>query len=383
MVSLAGCVVDAGGLTHVDQQPDPEPARPPAVKPADPGSPRGGSPPAPAPPTAPADPAAAPTAAADAGAPSAVAAPDASPVPNPEPANPAPPSADAGTPPAPPAPPPMTPPPSAEACNAPVRGPVGYKRSVPASEDFTFDADGYLLVFGGRGLVRMSYEGEPDLVAMNVLSGREGGALLSTKGGDVLVADLQDDMIVRLDGNGVRRRVAPVQAPSRMIRGPGGKLYVTSLRGGIHRLDPDSGALTQVGRLDWDPSGIAFSPDYKTLYVTAFRAQALYTMKVRADGGLEPAQLWLRNVGNEPDGMTVDECGNLYVAIRGDRVVRRVTPGGRMEVIVDLERDRPSTVGFGSGKRGWDDHTLYVANVDRGGLYEVKLPVRAAPPPGE
>lgn len=83
----------------------------------------------------------------------------------------------------------------------------------------------------------------------------------------------------------------------------------------VYRLDPRTGEATVIDGEVPGPNGLAFSPDEKTLYVVASRA--------------EPRQIWAYDVidgtrvanrrmlidagpGGTPDGFRVDEDGNLW-----------------------------------------------------------------------
>jgi hypothetical protein len=52
-----------------------------------------------------------------------------------------------------------------------------------------------------------------------------------------------------------------------------------------------------------------------------------------------------------------------------------------MEMVSALDHNDVAGLAFGSGKQGWDDHTLYGVSSHQGLIYEIKLGVRGAPPP--
>lgn len=88
---------------------------------------------------------------------------------------------------------------------------------------------------------------------------------------------------------------------------------------GVYRLSKD-GKLTLLTRELTRPNGIGFAPDEKTLYVAqSDRARAVWmAFPVRGDGTLGrgrvffDATAWTRTLKGLPDGLKVDQQGNLF-----------------------------------------------------------------------
>ncbi len=84
---------------------------------------------------------------------------------------------------------------------------------------------------------------------------------------------------------------------------------------GVYRLAPD-GTLSVLVRDFVRPNGIAFSPDEKKLYVNDSEKGHIRVFDVKPDGTLESGQVFaeLKDPGKKgvPDGMKVDEEGNVY-----------------------------------------------------------------------
>ncbi|MFI3290989.1 MAG: SMP-30/gluconolactonase/LRE family protein [Opitutales bacterium] len=89
---------------------------------------------------------------------------------------------------------------------------------------------------------------------------------------------------------------------------------------GIFRISKDSGELTLLNKDLVKPNGITFSPDEKILYVADHGADKIYSFKLKEDGTLESPVLFKANV-KKPDGMKVDQKGNLFCATRTGVVV--------------------------------------------------------------
>jgi hypothetical protein len=268
-------------------------------------------------------------------------------------------------------------------CAQPLELPLAFtsRREVPDSDDFTFDNDGYFLARAGRDIARLAYGGAPQMVVRNVVGEHNTiDSLRVLPGGDIVFADYMGDALVRIDDHGKARKLANLRSPNKLAFGPAGHLYVVGIEGEIYLADPDSGKTTQIGKVDGRLRGLTFSLDYKTLYVSDARNDVLHSLALRPDGTVETPRVWARNLGGGPDGMTTDACGFVYVADHSDANLRRVSPSGTVEVVAKLGGPT-SSVGFGSGRQGWDANTLYTVTVERGGTYEIKVGVPAAPPP--
>jgi len=250
----------------------------------------------------------------------------------------------------------------------------------PPSEDFTFDGDGYLLALdSGRSLVRVARGGTPMLVAPNVIANGRGLRVLAS--GDVVIADQDRSLLVRVDRAGDARRLTTTIAnPNGVALGPGGTIYVTDFRttGDVFRVDPDSGEAVAVARPAAGSNGLAFSPDHRLLYVGDHDAGVLYRLALETDGRVGGISRWVEGLG-KPDGLAVDGCGNVYAA-SWDRRVYQVTPAGEVRVVVELPAI-VSAVGFGSGKQGWKASSLYAMAPQDGGVFEIDVGHTAAAPP--
>ena len=104
---------------------------------------------------------------------------------------------------------------------------------------------------------------------------------------------------------------------------------------GVYRLAAD-GTLTLLTKTITRPNGLAFSPDFKTLYVAQSDPEAAIWMAfpVKDDGTLGEGKLFFdatENVGKLPglpDGMKVDAKGNLFAT--GPGGVHVFSPDGKL-----------------------------------------------------
>ena len=120
-----------------------------------------------------------------------------------------------------------------------------------------------------------------------------------------------------------------LNSPNDVIVGPDGALYFTDptldlVQGekqeipyqGVYRLD-DSGNLRLLTRDLTQPNGLAFSPDGKKFYVDDSEQRNIRVYDVTADGNLSSGRIFGEEPGGKhegvPDGIKVDEKGNLFV----------------------------------------------------------------------
>ena len=122
---------------------------------------------------------------------------------------------------------------------------------------------------------------------------------------------------------------------------------------------------------DFDrPNGLAFSPDETLLYIDDSGRRHIRAFDVRTDGTLSNSRVFAdmdHPQPGSPDGMKVDEAGNLYVA--GATGLWVLQPdGSHLGVIVTPER--PSNCAWGDGDR----KTLYVTARSSVYCLRVKIP---------
>ncbi|WP_206079522.1 SMP-30/gluconolactonase/LRE family protein [Polyangium spumosum] len=131
---------------------------------------------------------------------------------------------------------------------------------------------------------------------------------------------------------------------------------------GVFRVTP-GGEVTLVADDMQRPNGIALSPDEKSLYVADTQTGELRTWPVNDDGSLGAGST-LVTTGPGPDGMAVDEKGNLFVTTKNG--VEVYSAAGKLYGAIAVPQ-QPSNCAFG----GEDKKTLYITA--RTGLYRVTL----------
>lgn len=136
---------------------------------------------------------------------------------------------------------------------------------------------------------------------------------------------------------------------------------------GVYHITP-KGELELVARPQGRPNGIALSPDGKILYVANSDERNVRAYDLDRQGRASNERIVVAGIEGVPDGMKVDEKGNLYVAARGIAIY---TPQGKLITTIELP-ETPSNCAFGDPDFG----ALYVTA--RSSVYRIRLDVKGA-----
>jgi hypothetical protein len=269
---------------------------------------------------------------------------------------------------------------------------------VPASEDFTFDKDGYLwgVTVGDYALMRTPYSGSAELVVPNISSGGFGGFVRGTRllpEQELVIADPATGELVRIDAQGAKSTIiGGLPDPNGVAIDQDGMVYLTHGGGEVRRIDPSDGSYEVIHSSGSSYDGITFSEDYKTLYFNEETGD-IHKMSIADDGTVSaPTNFAYIDVGfgGILDGMTADVCGNIYV-VEMTGSLYRITPEGQIDLAVDLGGGGGGggpggggvfvpAVNFGSGVGGWKRDHVYIMNFE-GGVFEanVGIPGKSEP----
>lgn len=206
------------------------------------------------------------------------------------------------------------------------------------------------------------------------------GALLMADHGNRQIARLNDSLFTktpvadRYDGK-------RFNSPNDLVVRSNGDVYFTDPPFGLRGLNSDpakelaangvyrvtaAGAVTLLTEGLRFPNGIAFSPDERTLYVSNADSKLAVVMayEVAADGTLSRERLFfdatpLAAAGRRgvPDGMRVDERGNVFAAGPGGVLI--ISPTGKHLGTI-LTGQPTANCAFGD-----DGRTLYITANDR------------------
>lgn len=224
--------------------------------------------------------------------------------------------------------------------------------------------------------------------------GREPGSngLAFDSAGRLVLCEHGDRRVARLEADGRKTTLADryegkrLNSPNDLVFKSNGDLYFTDPPYGlpktfndprrelpfcgVYRLSTD-GKLTLLTKEITAPNGIAFSPDERTLYVASSDPNRAIWMAydVKGDGTIGngrvffDATAWVKTQKGLPDGMKVDQQGNLFAT----------GPGGLHVFAPDGTRLGSIETGVATANCGWgnDGSMLYITADTT--LYRVKL----------
>jgi gluconolactonase len=215
--------------------------------------------------------------------------------------------------------------------------------------------------------------------------------MINDKDGAVLVCQHGNRRIARIDKH---RKVTTLvdafegkklNSPNDLVYRSDGTLYFTDPPYGLPKQDDDpakelkfngvfrlaNGKLEPLVKDLTRPNGIALSPDEKTLYVANSDEKKKLWMRydVAADGTVSNGRVFVDVTAEKengvPDGMKVDERGNVYGTAPGGIWV--MAPDGKHLGTIKLP-EIPANCGWGD-----DGKSLYITAET--GLYRIKLAV--------
>jgi gluconolactonase len=136
---------------------------------------------------------------------------------------------------------------------------------------------------------------------------------------------------------------------------------------GVYHITPKS-QLELIAKPAGRPNGIALSPDGKILYVANSDERNIRAYDLDRAGKPSNERVVVSGVDGPPDGMKVDEKGNLYVTANKLFVY---SPDGKLLTTIELS-ETPANCAFGDP----DLQSLYVTA--RTSLYRVRLTVKGS-----
>lgn len=234
----------------------------------------------------------------------------------------------------------------------PVTGPVAYHGEGPVWSmqwgglRWVDMLAGDVLSLAGDGAITRRHVGK---VAAAIRPRREGGAVLGVERGFAL--EDADGTLTHLDELWADDRV-------RMNEGgcdPDGRFYCGSMAysqqpgaGALYRLDPDGSVrvvleqITISNGLEWSPDGsLAYYNDTATHRIDVFDYDRDEGLTGRRPFAAIPAE------DGHPDGLTVDEHGGVWVALYDGGAVRRYTPEGALDEVIELPTRKVTACTFG------------------------------------
>jgi gluconolactonase len=272
---------------------------------------------------------------------------------------------------------------------------------IPANVIFKFSPD------TGKVSVAVPYSGFTGVDAsgagMQLNDGQGMVTLLGSNGvtldpqGRIVYCAHGDRQVVRLEADGRHTVLANqfegkrLNSPNDLVYKSDGSLYFTDPPAGLRDGDKDpkkelpfNGVYllkdSQLRLLIKDmtlPNGLAFTPDEKYLYVNDSVKKTIMRYEVQPDDTLANGKLLVDMSADKapggPDGMKVDQKGNIYCTGPGGFWI--LSPDG-IHLGTVLTSELPANLAFGDA----DGKTLYLTA--RTGLYRIHLKIPGIVPPG-
>jgi len=241
-------------------------------------------------------------------------------------------------------------------------------------EDFAFDAFGNLVGVDGSGSLRAKPRtGQASLLATGV------GVAKGTRflpDGSVAVALPEIGVVGKVVPGGGQTVLASVPNTNGVAVDIHGNVWTTTADGRLVRIKPNGDRL-EVANVSGTLDGVAFAPDYRTIYFDSEFGQIRRLAVDEAGDPEGPVEIF----ASVPiafavlDGMTTDMCGNIYAA-RMDGRVYRFLPDGTLDGIINLSSNPGleviPAINFGSGVGGFERDRLYAMNF-LGGVIEADI----------
>ncbi len=155
--------------------------------------------------------------------------------------------------------------------------------------------------------------------------------------------------------------------------GPDGRFYAGTLsregKGAFYKLDTD-GTLTKLFGEVYTSNGLDWSADTKTFYYIDTHYKRIDSFHFdKKDGNIQGGEAVYDFIDERPDGMCIDENGNLNVAVWGSSKVMTIDPAKRNVIqTIKIPASQTSCVAFG----GKDLDTMYITSASTGKLDDPK-----------
>src|SRR3954468_7773897 len=203
---------------------------------------------------------------------------------------------------------------------------------------------GDVLSLGHDGAIGRRHVGK---VAAAVRPRSGGGAVIGVERGFAL--EDPDGTLTRLDelwsDSGVRMNEGGCD--------PDGRFYCGSMAydqapgaASLYRLDADLSVHVVLEEVTVS-NGIEWSPDGSRAYYNDTATLTIAVFDYERESGLIAGRPFADVLPNRPDGLTVDSEGGVWVALSNGGAVRRYTPGGVLDEVVELPTTKVTACTFG------------------------------------
>jgi gluconolactonase len=264
-------------------------------------------------------------------------------------------------------------------------------------EGVVFDHRGRGYVSHGKVIEQFTLDGQHKVWAET--GAPNGHKILAD--GTHLVCDAGQHAVLHLAADGQLLAPASRECDGKPLRGPN-DLTLDTANGGFYFSDPgessDVNPIGTVHYVDRDgkthlvdsglafPNGIVLTPGGKRLLLAESKKNHVLAYEVVSPGKVGPRQVLAElpqkdtstgQIDNQPDGMCLDDAGNLYVAHYGMRQVQVLSPEGKLLARYPGGNVTTSNVAFGGPRLD----QLFVTGglgpeAGKGGVFRLDLGVR-------
>jgi gluconolactonase len=145
------------------------------------------------------------------------------------------------------------------------------------------------------------------------------------------------------------------------LQDPSGRVFCLNAQGNLSCL------LNNVA----SPNGIALNPEENFLYIAVTRANSIWRAMLLSDGSITRVGNFIQlSGGSGPDGLAIDQAGNLYVAHAGLGTVWKFSPQGEPLLRIHSCAGKMTTnLAFG----GKDNQDLFITESETGSILRVRM----------
>jgi len=173
----------------------------------------------------------------------------------------------------------------------------------------------------------------------------------------------------------------PMRLPNYPVFDDAGNLYVSdsggfgAQDGWIWRIGPDGQATIWDRSANGFPNGMCLSADGRWLIVAESSPPCITRVAINADGSAGKREVLVALPRTVPDGVALDEAGNLYISHYNPNLIQRLSPDGTLVTLIDdwqqLQLVAPTNIAFG----GPDRKTLVIASLCGWSIHTAQMPV--------